>query len=196
MLASSIGQVYSCAAKHLGRGVPIDDMVQEGCLGVLQAALDYDPTLKATFVTRASLAIDKRIKDAIVERSKSFSCFHADRNMNAILPSSVSSQAPSPDDIISVKGVRMPVYVARMIIDELLSNLSEKQANVLKIRFGLMGSGEHTLKETAELLDITDERVRQIEARALKKFHTKWKRQEASQEIGLQNVLTWSSILF
>ena len=53
----------------------------------------------------------------------------------------------------------------------LLDSLEEREATVLRLRFGLNGQEPMTLKEIGECLDLTRERVRQIERDALGKLH-------------------------
>ncbi len=55
-------------------------------------------------------------------------------------------------------------------IDEILMHLSEKEKKIIELRYGLYGSGPHTLEETGFILGITRERVRQIQRMALKKL--------------------------
>jgi RNA polymerase primary sigma factor len=53
---------------------------------------------------------------------------------------------------------------------ELLSNLSPREAKVLKMRFGIDMNTDHTLEEVGRQFDVTRERIRQIEAKALRKL--------------------------
>lgn len=55
-------------------------------------------------------------------------------------------------------------------IDKLLDCLDEREKKVIVLRFGLRGQEPHTLEETAKQFDITRERVRQIEAIAIRKI--------------------------
>ena len=51
-----------------------------------------------------------------------------------------------------------------------LSHLSEQEQHVLKLRFGLEGNDRHTLAEIGRLMDVSRERVRQVELKALRKL--------------------------
>ena len=53
---------------------------------------------------------------------------------------------------------------------EVLDNLTEREAKVLKMRFGIDMATDHTLEEVGRQFDVTRERIRQIEAKALRKL--------------------------
>ena len=55
-------------------------------------------------------------------------------------------------------------------IEEALKSLTEREAEVIRLRFGLGDSGDHTLEEVGDRLQVTRERIRQIEAKALRKL--------------------------
>jgi RNA polymerase primary sigma factor len=59
----------------------------------------------------------------------------------------------------------------REVTDEVLATLSPREEKVIKMRFGLGAQGEeHTLEEVGEDFSVTRERIRQIEAKALRKL--------------------------
>lgn len=58
----------------------------------------------------------------------------------------------------------------RMFIRKILSTLSERECNIIKLRFGFYDGSVKTLQEVGEIHGITRERVRQIEIKALKKL--------------------------
>ena len=51
-----------------------------------------------------------------------------------------------------------------------LSQLTPREAKVLRMRFGIDLSTDHTLEEVGKQFDVTRERIRQIEAKALRKL--------------------------
>jgi RNA polymerase primary sigma factor len=58
----------------------------------------------------------------------------------------------------------------RAVVAELLEGLSPREANVVRMRFGIDMSSDHTLEEVGNQFNITRERVRQIETKALRKL--------------------------
>ncbi len=58
----------------------------------------------------------------------------------------------------------------RAVVGELLDGLTTREAKVLRMRFGIDMSGDHTLDEVGKQFDVTRERIRQIEATALRKL--------------------------
>lgn len=58
----------------------------------------------------------------------------------------------------------------RQIIETVFATLNEREANVLRLRFGMDVNHAYTLEEIGNELGITRERVRQIETRAIKKL--------------------------
>ena len=53
---------------------------------------------------------------------------------------------------------------------EVLETLTDREKKVLMLRFGLIDGRAHTLEEVGRTFDVTRERIRQIEAKALRKL--------------------------
>ena len=64
----------------------------------------------------------------------------------------------------------MNALVQQEEVKELLETLSDRERQVIRLRYGLDDEKPHTLEEIGEILGVTRERVRQIEARALEKL--------------------------
>jgi RNA polymerase primary sigma factor len=58
----------------------------------------------------------------------------------------------------------------RSVVSELLDGLTAREAKVLRMRFGIDMSSDHTLDEVGKQFDVTRERIRQIEAKAIRKL--------------------------
>jgi RNA polymerase primary sigma factor len=55
-------------------------------------------------------------------------------------------------------------------VQQVLSSLTPREAKVLRMRFGIDMNTDHTLEEVGKQFDVTRERIRQIEAKALRKL--------------------------
>ena len=62
--------VVTIANRHIGQGVPIDDLIQEGNLGLFEAARRFDPKEGVRFISYAALWVRKRINEAVVEHGR------------------------------------------------------------------------------------------------------------------------------
>ena len=94
----------------------------------------------------------------------------------------LSMEAPTGEDedshvgdFIEDKSVRAPLEVAteaglRAATDSALNSLSDREAKVLRMRFGIGMPTDHTLEEVGQQFDVTRERIRQIEAKAIRKL--------------------------
>ena len=58
----------------------------------------------------------------------------------------------------------------RAVVGELLDGLTPREAKVMRMRYGIDMSSDHTLEEVGKQFDVTRERIRQIEAKALRKL--------------------------
>jgi RNA polymerase primary sigma factor len=73
------------------------------------------------------------------------------------------AQTPSPDELVAERQVRRSV-------EECLVQLTEREALILRLRYGLDAHEPHSLQEIGDVLSISRERVRQLEKQALTKL--------------------------
>ena len=78
-------------------------------------------------------------------------------------------------DLIEDRNTIAPIDAAigsslRETIGEALASLSAREERVIRMRFGLGTTSEHTLEEVGNLFSVSRERIRQIEAKALRKL--------------------------
>src|SRR5699024_12693250 len=76
-------------------------------------------------------------------------------------------------DFIEDEVIENPVdYTTRVVLreqlDEVLDTLTDREENVLRLRFGLDDGKMRTLEDVGEVFNVTRERIRQIEAKALR----------------------------
>ena len=104
------------------------------------------------------------------------------KNILSYLQSPVSLETPVGDegenslgDMVEDKTEATPeeamnAPVQKEEVSELLESLSERERQVIRLRYGLEDGKTHTLEEIGSILNVTRERVRQIEARAMEKL--------------------------
>ena len=83
-----------------------------------------------------------------------------DTELEEVLP---DKNALSPEEIVTAS-------LLKDQIEEILGTLTEKEKGVLELRFGLNGGEAHTLEEVGKAFNVTRERARQIENKALRKL--------------------------
>ena len=74
------------------------------------------------------------------------------------------------DDEASQPSEEASYTLLREQLEEVLSTLTPREEQVLRMRFGLVDGKPHTLEEVGKEFDVTRERIRQIEAKALRKL--------------------------
>lgn len=104
------------------------------------------------------------------------------RKVLKIAKEPISMETPIGDDedshlgdFIEDQNITSPIDAAtseglKEATREVLENLTEREAKVLKMRFGIDMPTDHTLEEVGKQFDVTHERIRQIEAKALRKL--------------------------
>ncbi len=179
LVKENMGLVYSLVRKkYLGYGVPEEDLVQEGALGLLQAIRKFDASKDASLGTYATYWIKAYVRKAIglellttdhnldrwekngrqtfksssLDESVRFGNYDADATLHDILPNA----EPSPESLAE----RLH---DRQRLDKAITRLSPRAADVIASRF----DGDETLDTVGTRLGVSRERVRQIEAGAL-----------------------------
>lgn len=193
-----IERFYHTALSHHDK----EDMLQDGYIGLVQAIQKRDET-KEGFTTYAIFWI----RQAIMKGMREDNIIHVPDYAFSVLEDKTDRRYATVYNALNVVSLDAPlIYASNDDVDDdlrseitsdaedrlhahaliteltnrldfLISTLTEREQLVLEKRFGLHGSEEHTLRETAKILGITSpERVRQIEAKALRKLRHPYRR--------------------
>jgi RNA polymerase primary sigma factor len=105
---------------------------------------------------------------------------HFIQQTSLLATSSLDEIVPGTDDVAIVEMLASEIespegYLDRLdrarLIDEALSTLSARETQILRMRFGLVyDQSKHTLEEIGKKYNVTRERIRQIESKALRKL--------------------------
>ncbi len=141
--------VRSIAAKYNKLGIPQEDLEQEGMIGLLEAANNYEENKGAKFSTYATYWIKKYILAAVDKEKK-----HSLNSMN------LNEEITKDEKAAAIKPITN---------FNLPSDMPENEKTVLTMLF----QDEFTLKEIAQELGISRERVRQLKEKGLRRMRVK-----------------------
>ena len=166
LVEANQGLVISIAKGYANGHVPIEDLIQEGNLGLIVAAERFDTERGCRFSTYAMWWIRGFVSRAT-----------RDKTMNGRKLQSLDLPVDEDGDNIRAdftpdENIVPPYELAeknelKERVKEMVSCLKLCERRVIELRFGFDGTPEHSLREIGEILGISKERVRQIEAKAL-----------------------------
>ena len=221
LVEANLRFVVSFAKRYRGCGLSFLDLINEGNIGLMEAARRFDPEKDVRFLTYAVWWVRQAIVHAISEQGGAVRLPQKQANLvhrlgkaiRALTP--VVQRAPTMDEIAAEMGTTV-ADVARLmqvagdqislsgntdedseasaLVDRLeqdtipaaedtvfraalesqmracIDDLDPKEELVVKMRFGLDDHEPQTLKEIGDHLNLSRERIRQIEAQALNKL--------------------------
>lgn len=187
LVEANLRFVVKIATQYRGRGLALDDLISEGNIGLMKAAMKFDASHGTPFVNYAVIQIRQAIERAIDKEvgrsdnnesgrptagSPSQRPLSVDAPMNgrtnmSLLSVLVNPNSPTADGRVYSEAVENAIEFA-------LLSLTERERRVVGAFFGLDREYE-TLAEIAEDMELKRERVRQIRNRAIRRLRKTYK---------------------
>ena len=163
LITHNLRLVVYLAKKYEGSGVPSEDMVSIGTIGLIKAVNTFTPERSIKLATYASRCIGNEIL-MYLRKSSNREPLNIDGDGNELLLSDVlSSEA---DQV----GQRLEQDAERASLRRSVEQLSPRERQIMELRFGLLDGVERTQKEVADAIGISQSYISRLEKRIIRQL--------------------------
>ena len=170
LITHNLRLVVYIAKKFDSTGVSVEDLISIGTIGLIKAVNTFCPTRNIKLATYASRCIENEILMYLRKNSQMKNEISIDEPLNVDWDGNellLSDILGSEQDIVNSK-IEQEVE-CELLIDA-VNSLSGREKMIMQLRFGLGGYREHTQKEVADLLGISQSYISRLEKRIIEKL--------------------------
>ena len=170
LITHNLRLVVYIARKFENSGVGIEDLISIGTIGLIKAVNTFCPSRNIKLATYSSRCIENEILMYLRKNSQMRNEMSIDEPLNVdwdgneLLLSDILGSDP---DIVN-RGVEQEAE--RDLLLTCISHLSEREQLIMNLRFGIGGNQEHTQKEVADLLGISQSYISRLEKKIIKRL--------------------------
>lgn len=167
LIEHNLRLVVYIARKFENTGVPTEDLVSIGAIGLIKAVNTFDPTKKIKLATYASRCIENEILMHLRRTSRQ----KAEVSLDEPLNTDWDGNELLLSDILGTDGEQVcrgiEDEVDRALLRDALNRLNEREKKIMVLRFGLMGERERTQKQVADMMGISQSYISRLEKRII-----------------------------
>ncbi len=170
LIVHNLRLVVYIAKKFENTGIPIDDLISIGTMGLIKAVNTFRISKNIKLATYASRCIENEIlmylrkTNSMKAEVSYYEPLNVDWDGNELLLSDVLGS--EPDDVyrdLEADDERSRLYKA-------VNSLNERERMIMTMRFGIGGTKEYTQKEVADKLGISQSYISRLEKRIIEKI--------------------------
>jgi len=161
LIRCNLRLVVSIAKRHVGPLANLFELVSEGNVCLMRTVECYDYTRNARFATYATWAISKHFARVVPEQNYHLATFITGQEERIAATGDGRPDAWEHSEMVAH---------LRSIISRASAQLNDRERRIIESHFGTDGRPARTLAEIGKLFGLTRERIRQIEAGALRKL--------------------------
>lgn len=170
LIERNLRLVVYIARKFENTGVPIEDLISVGTIGLIKAVNTFNPEKKIKLATYASRCIENEILMYLRRNSKIkaeisfYEPLNIDWDGNELLLSDILGT--ENDTVYNL----IEDEVDKQLLLMALKNLNDREKQIVKLRFGLNGTREKTQKEVADMLGISQSYISRLEKKIIRRL--------------------------
>lgn len=172
LIVHNLRLVVYIAKKFENTNVNIEDLISIGTIGLIKAVNTFSPTRNIKLATYASRCIENEILMFLRKSTQTKMEISIEEPLNTdwdgnelLLCDVLGSDA----DTVSAD---MEQELERDLLLEAVSKLNTREAMIMELRFGLHGNTEHTQKQVADLLGISQSYISRLEKKIIKRLRS------------------------
>lgn len=173
LIVRNLRLVVYIAKKFESTGIGIEDLVSIGTIGLIKAVNTFCPDKNIKLATYASRCIENEILMFLRKSSQYRGDLSIDEPLNTDGDGNellLSDVIGTDDDIVS-KGIENEAE--RELLRNAVSQLGEREREIMELRFGLIDGKEKTQKEVADMIGISQSYISRLEKKIIHKLRTK-----------------------
>jgi RNA polymerase sporulation-specific sigma factor len=170
LIERNLRLVVYIARKFENTGINIEDLISIGTIGLIKAVNTFNPEKKIKLATYASRCIENEILMYLRRNNKLRSEVSFDEPLNIDWDGNellLSDVLGTDDDIITKD---LESNVDKKLLVKALQQLSDREKQIMELRFGLGSGEEKTQKDVADMLGISQSYISRLEKRIIKRL--------------------------